>query len=240
MVSDRIGCNLNKFILPVIFVFLSFVFLISGIAMKKFFIVFTLILSGLMTRVSAQDPTAPSALRYFNKTDAGIGIGLGKFKTDIENGIQKSIKNDQLTVSIQTINGILISGRVGLGVGIGAEFWQKGMFYPVFAHVYYDFRAKENTPYAYINIGQAFGNRYSTTYYASGTGGLLFNLGVGYKMKIGKRFQFEYEVFYRYQAIKSTYQNSYQASDTATKYATTIDYTVPYHFAGFRIGVLFR
>jgi len=178
-------------------------------------------------------------LTYFNKTEAGIGIGFGKFKTDIYYGYQKTVKNDQVTISVQTINGIVISGRAGLGVGLGAEFWQKGMFYPVFAHLFYDFKPSGNTPYAYVNLGEAFGRRDSTYYYASGKGGFLFSIGAGYKMKIGKRFQFEYELFYRYQSIQSTYRNHYLAADS-TEQSSTADIKVPYHFAGFKIGVLFR
>jgi hypothetical protein len=189
----------------------------------------------------AQDPFAKpnQGIKYFNKTEAGIGIGLGHFKADIYYGIQKTLKNDQITVSIQTINGILISGRAGLGVGLGAEFWQKGMFYPVFGHLFYDFSPKENTLFASISVGQAFGHRDSTYYYASGKGGLMFGLSFGYKMKIGKRFQFEYEILYRYQAVLSTYQTYYTGADSLTHHTTT-DYKVPYHFAGFRIGVLFH
>lgn len=208
--------------------------------MNRFFrILVILVISGPVNLALAQDPTAQSALRYFNKTEAGIGIGLGKFKTDIFNGYQKTIKNDQFIISVQTINGIVISSRLGLGVGLGAEFWQKGMFYPVFGHICYDFKLSGNTPFAYINLGQAFGKRDSTFYYASGKGGFLFSIGAGYKMKIGKRFQFEYEIYYRYQAIQSTYKNYYVAADS-TEHFTTVDYKVPYHFAGFKIGVLFR
>lgn len=194
---------------------------------------------GLCNTVSAQDP-GRQTFRYFNKTEVGAGIGLGKFKTDImSNGFQRTIKNDQLVISPQTINGIIISERVGLGVGLGAEFWQKGMFYPVFAHLYYDFKPSENTPYAFINLGEVFGRCDSTYNYASGKGGLLFSLGVGFKMKIGKRFQFEYEIFYRYQAIQSTYRHYYLAADS-TEHFSTLDYKVPYHFAGFKIGILFH
>ncbi len=206
---------------------------------RSFHVLFILILSGLCNVASAQEPAAQPAFQYFNKTEVGIGIGLGKLKTDIYNGFQKTVKNDQIIISAQTINGIVISGRAGLGVGLGAEFWQKGMFYPLFAHLYYDFKPSDNTPFAYINLGEAFGKRDSTYYYASGKGGLLFSIGAGYKMKIGKRFQFEYEIFYRYQAIQSTYRQYYVAADS-TEHFATIDYKVPYHFAGFKIGVLFR
>jgi hypothetical protein len=206
---------------------------------SSFRFLFFLILMGVCKMSFTQDPAAQPAFRYFNKTETGIGIGLGKFKTDIYNGYQKTVKNDQIIISAQTINGIVFSGRLGLGVGLGAEFWQKGMFYPVFAHLYYDLRLSGNTPFAYINLGQAFGKRDSTYYYASGKGGFLFSIGAGYKMKIGKRFQFEYEIFYRYQAIQSTYKNYYVAADS-TEHYTIVDYKAPYHFAGFKIGVLFR
>jgi len=207
--------------------------------MNRLRIFILLIITGCYYSVSAQDQDAKPAFQYFNKTEAGIGLGLGKFKNDIFNGFQRTVKNDQVIISVQTINGIAFSGRAGLGVGLGAEFWQKGMFYPVFAHFYYDVKSSDNTPFVCINLGEAFGRRDSTYYYASGKGGLLFSIGVGYKMKVGKRFQFEYEIFYRYQSIQSTYRQYYVAADS-TEHFSTIDYKVPYHFAGFKIGVLFR
>jgi hypothetical protein len=204
---------------------------------RSFRILFVLVLSGLGNLVLAQDPDAKPAFQYFNKTEAGIGIGVGSFSADNIRGYVKKVKNDQIVISVQTINGIIISGRAGLGVGLGAEFWQKGMFYPVFAHLYYDLNPSDNTPFAYVNLGEAFGKRDSTYYYTSGKGGFLFSIGAGYKMKVGKRFQFEYEIFYRYQAIQSSYRTYY---DTIPTHFTTTEYKVPYHFAGFKIGVLFR
>jgi hypothetical protein len=186
-----------------------------------------------------QEQPAAMTFGYFNKTEAGIGIGVGKYKGDIYYGYQTTLKNTQTIFSIETINGIVISGRAGLGLGVGAEFWNKGMFYPVFAHFYYDFKLADNTPFAYINLGNAFGSRDSTTSYASGKGGLLFSIGAGYKMKIGKHFRFEYEIFYRYQAIQSTYRNYYMAADSTERQSTN-DYTVPNHFIGLKIGVSYR
>jgi hypothetical protein len=206
---------------------------------RLFLLLSILVFTGLCNPAFAQDPTEKPAFQYFNKTGAGIGIGLGKFKNDINYGFQTKLKNDQVIISAQTINGIVISGRVGLGLGLGAEFWEKGMFYPVFGHLYYDFKPADNTLFAYIDLGELFGRRDSTSHYASGKGGVLFSIGVGYKMKIGKRFQFEYGIFYRYQAIQSTYRNYFLGADS-TKRVTIVDYKVPYHFAGFRIAVLFH
>jgi len=197
----------------------------------------TLILSGWFNLVLAQGNSEKPAFQYFNKTEVGVGIGFGSFGTDNVLGYTKKVRNDQIIVSPQTINGIVISGRAGLGIGLGAEFWERGMFYPVFAHFFYDFKPSDNTPFAYFNLGEAFGKRYSTSYYESGNGGFLFCIGVGFKKKIGKRFQFEYEIFYRYQAITSNYRTYY---DTVPSHYTTTEYKVPYNFAGFKIGVLFK
>jgi hypothetical protein len=205
--------------------------------MHRVCIFFALLISGLVNFVFAQDSSEKPAFQYFNKTEVGIGIGLGSFGTDNYQGYVKKVKNDQIIVSPQTINGIVISGRAGLGVGLGAEFWKKGMFYPVFAHFFYDFKPSDNTPYAYINLGEAFGKRDSTSSYESGKGGFLFSIGIGFKKSIGKRFQFEYELFYRYQAITSNYRTYY---DTIASHYTTTEYKVPYNFVGFKIGVLFK
>ena len=190
------------------------------------------------TRLIAQESSARTSLEYFNKTEIGTALGFGKFNGDIDSGFtQRKLKNDQLIFPIQTINGFIISGRVGIGLGLGVEIWKEGLFYPVFGHIYYDFKAADNTFFAGMNLGTAIGTRNATSYYPSGKGGFLFSLGVGYKMKVLKRLQFEYELFYRYQAIESYYTVYYDAA--RTKF-TQVDQKVPYNFAGFKIGIFFH
>jgi hypothetical protein len=191
----------------------------------------------MVNLVCAQDHNDYAGFQYFNKTEAGIGLGFGSFSTDNIRGYEKKVKNDQKSFSGETINGVIISGRAGLGVGLGVEFWDNGLFYPVFAHFFYDLKKADNTPFAYINLGEAFGTRYSTYYYERGKGGFLFTVGAGYKMKVAKSVQFEYELFYQYQAVSSNYKTYY---DTVPTHFTTTDYKVPYNFAGFKIGVLFH
>jgi hypothetical protein len=184
----------------------------------------------------AQESNARPSLEYFNKTEIGTALGIGSFKGDIDSGFaQRKLRNDQLIFPIQTINGFIISGRVGIGLGLGVEIWKEGLFYPVFGHIYYDFKASENTFFASMNLGTAIGTRYATTYYPSGKGGLLFTIGAGYKMKVLKRLAFEYELYYRYQAIESYYTVYY----TRTKY-TQMDDKFPYNFVGFKIGIFFH
>jgi len=65
----------------------------------------------------------------------------------------------------------------------------------------------------------------------------MLQIGIGYKMKVTKRLRFYYEVFYKYQALESSY-NRWVTTDS-TVYSSTIDYKVPLNFLGFRIGISF-
>jgi len=189
-----------------------------------------LLLPGPMLSVPGQTNDSIVPIKFFTKANVGVGIGLGYFKTDFLQGYQLRIKNDEILYSVSSVNGILFSGRTGLGIGAGVQPWKDGLFFPVFLHLFYDLDPKENTFYGAISAGYSFGKRYSTVFYESGTGGLMMNLGLGYKMKISKRLKFEYEVFYNYQSVKSKYYYN----------SVLIEYTVPYHFAGFKLGIDFH
>jgi hypothetical protein len=198
---------------------------------KKHLILLMIFLSilhlGPGMRVSGQTSDSIKLIKFFTKANIGVGIGLGYFKTDFVNGHQMRIKNDEILYSVNSINGILFSERTGLGIGVGLQPWKDGFFIPVFLHLFYDLDPKENTFYGAISAGYSFGTRYSTVFYESGTGGLMLNLGLGYKMKVSEKLKFEYEVFYNYQSVKSKYYYN----------SVPIEYTVPYHFAGFRLGI---
>lgn len=174
---------------------------------------------------------------YFNRTEAGFSFGVGSFKTDIRNGIQRTIRNDEIVISFQTINGIAYHNRIGIGAGIGIEKWQHGLFFPVFGQLFYDVRPKDNTFFGQASLGTAIGSRDSTAFYHQGDGGLMFQLGIGYKMKVFKRLRFYYEIFYKYQSVFSTYGNTVTTDSTSV--TREFDYKVPLHFAGFRIGISF-
>jgi hypothetical protein len=193
---------------------------------------------GLSVPLHAQDRKGNMSMEFFDKTEIGTAIGFGTFKGDIDSGYtQRKLNNDELIFPFQTINGFIISGKVGIGLGLGVEVWKDGLFFPVFGHVYYDFRTTDNTFFAALNLGNDFGTRYASSYYAEGKGGLLFSIGAGYKMRIAKRLQFTYEICYRYQEIESHYTVYFDAARTKS---TTVDEKFPYNFAGFKVGIFFR
>ena len=196
------------------------------------------ILLPMGTTHSQTGQKTPNALRYGNQTDLGIAFGVGKFKTDIVKGVQKSVKNDEFVITFQTVNGIRYKERLFLGVGIGAELWQNGLFFPLFGHLSFDIQPKENTFFAAMNLGNSFGNRYATSFYAKGKGAFMAVIGIGYKQKVAPRLKFIYELYYKYQAINSTYIIS-TVTDSTQVDSDPMDYKVPNHFIGFRIGISF-
>ncbi len=186
-----------------------------------------------------EEAKKPSSVKFFNKTEAGVSFGIGSFNADVENGIQKQIRNDEIPIVLQTTNGIMYMNQLALGVTVGAERWTNGLFWPVYGYLGYDFKPATNSIFANLYLGYGFGTRYSTTYVQEGTGGFSFSIGVGYKMPVTKKLKFMYEVFYKYQSIESAYVNSWEVTnDTGTvTRSSLVDYKFPLHFMGFRIGI---
>jgi len=186
----------------------------------------------------AQSEYADRSLKYFNKTEAGVSFGIGSFKTDVYNGVQKSVRNDEIIATFQTVNGFKYMNKVAIGLSVGAEVWQNGVFYPVYAYLGYDFKPADHNFFANIYLGYAYGDRDSTSFYNKGTGALAFSIGIGYKMQVTKKLKLMYEVFYKYQAMESYYSSFYIRNDSIIA-ATKIDYKIPLSFAGFKIGICF-
>jgi len=178
------------------------------------------------------------SLKFFNKTEFGASFGIGSFKTDIIDGTQKKIKNDELVITLQTINGVKYMNRLGLGASIGFEKWRNGFFWPLYAFVGYDFKPTGNTFFTNIYLGYSFGTRYGTTHFEDGQGAFSFSIGVGYKMNVANKINFMYEVFYKYQSLESSYGVFISDSNHVPRKIRTVDYKVPLHFAGFKIGVV--
>jgi|WetSurMetagenome_2_1015567.scaffolds.fasta_scaffold40554_3 hypothetical protein len=203
--------------------------------MQRIVPLFFLVLAG--SSLAAQEQNNEKSARYFNQTELGIGFGVGKFNTDITPQGQYTVKNNEVPISLQTINGFIFNERIGAGLGLGVEMWKDGLFFPLFGQLTYYFKAEEKGFFVSGNIGYGFGTRDSTSIYHAGTGALTAGVSLGYRMKVAKRLQFMYEFYYKYQAIQSSYSIYYSDS---TRQDALIDYKVPMNFLGFRIGVIFK
>ena len=202
----------------------------------------------LFLRTAAQESdTASGALKYFNKTELGVSMGIGSFQTDVfsgKNGYTTNAKNDEIVATLQTVNGIMYNNRWMLGVSLGVEKWREGLFWPIYGYLGYNFKRADNTFFANIYLGYGLGTRYTTSFYNQGSGAFALMLGVGYKMKVSKNLKFGYEIFYKYQALNSSYKVYYsQLQADSVHYAwvpkSNVDYKIGLNFAGFKLSVFF-
>ncbi|MCX6284896.1 MAG: hypothetical protein NTW31_11760 [Bacteroidetes bacterium] len=190
--------------------------------------------------------TASNTLKYFNKTELGVSFGIGSYPNNIYNGVTYKLKNDEIVATLQTVNGVMYNNRWLLGVSVGVEKWRYGLFWPVYGYLGYNFKRTDNTFFANIYLGYGIGTRYShgggeydRSSVAEGKGAFALMIGVGYKMKVSKSIKFGYEIFYKYQALNTSYQNIYQKNDSIPPVSSTVNYKLGLHFAGFKLAIFF-
>ena len=130
----------------------------------------------------------PEKLDYFNKSF----IGFLPSTNNSGNSFSK-----QRGTLISTVNGIKINSNlaVGIGVGIGAYVNPTFTSIPVFLDGNYYLYKKNNSPYAYADLGYSF----STANFIKG--GILLEAGLGWKFKITDKFMLGPQVGYRNQSI---------------------------------------
>lgn len=125
---------------------------------------------------------------YFNRTKLGLqpGIRYG----DRPSGFQ------QRGSLMSTINGYHLSSNIALGIGVGLSQYQNPdvTTIPVFANVDYYLLKKRSTPYAVGSLGYGFVTNDFLV------GGLVSELGIGWRFKSGKKIHLGPELTYRYQS----------------------------------------
>lgn len=213
-----------------------------------FYFIATTFLFVFFKGFSQESDTASNTLKYFNKTEFGVSFGIGSFPNNVVNGSTLKIKNDEIIATLQTVNGVMYNNRWMLGVSIGMEKWRNGLFWPIYGYLGYNFKRTDNTFFANIYLGYGLGTRYSyggvdnnPSYVAQGTGAFALMIGVGYKMKVTKKLKFGYEIFYKYQAVNSSYYNYYtaQKGDSSITVRSLISNKTGLSFAGFKIAIFF-
>ncbi|TAH01450.1 MAG: hypothetical protein EAZ15_07305 [Sphingobacteriales bacterium] len=127
---------------------------------------------------------------FFNKTKLGV---LLRLKTE-------PVGNSQLSklgngTEITTINGLHINSKWAIGLGISANSYINPTLtlYPVFANVHYYFKDEIKTPFLFGNIG------YNMLFDSSYKGGLMYETGLGYNLKLGRKTALTPEISYKYQ-----------------------------------------
>lgn len=127
---------------------------------------------------------------FFNKTKLGALIRTKTEPTGTTN-FSKMGNGTEIT----TINGYFINSTWAVGLGISANSYVNPTLsmYPVFANIHYYFKDQAKTPFAFANMGY---NIFFDDFYK---GGILYEVGLGYHLKLGKKTILTPEIAYKYQ-----------------------------------------
>ncbi|WP_373514669.1 hypothetical protein [Persicitalea sp.] len=132
----------------------------------------------------AQDATFKK--HYLNQTE--VGIMLGRVKADPyagQGGRGQEIVQNRTNLSLQTLNGIQCSPRLGIGVITGMDWYNSALVNPIGAGLRYDLTGKSTARlYASADAGYGFTWFHDDSEGFDTRGGLMLNPGLG--LRIGK------------------------------------------------------
>lgn len=142
---------------------------------------------------------------FFNKTKIGILI---RTKTNPEPISTSQLNKSGNGTEISTINGWYINPKLAIGLGIGVTSYINPTvsFYPVFTNIHYYFLNQIKTPFVFTNIG------YNIEFDSFLKGGLLYEAGLGYNLKIGKKIALTPEIAYKTQNYREIFFTDEKAS----------------------------
>ncbi len=142
--------------------------------------------------------------RYLNHTE--IGLMLGRVKYDPyagQGGTPQNISENRINLTLQLLNGVQYSPRLGIGVITGLDWYNSALVNPVGLGLRYDLAGKKNTRlYASTDAGYGFTWFHQNSDGFDTHGGLMLNPGLG--LRIGKPdgAAFTLSFSYKHQDVK--------------------------------------
>lgn len=130
-----------------------------------------------------------------------------------------SAHNSQVApFSLLSVNGYRAPNGLFAGIGTGIEFFSNS-YLPVFFDIRYDLFGKDVVPYALARAGYGFPlsadyTEYDVSYTYSG--GPLFGVGMGLKIRTRNHFAWDVELLYRHQ--ETSYKEVYEWNNQEYEY----------------------
>ena len=168
---------------------------------------------------------------FFNITKIGF-IAITNLKQDVfiegEGGFYSELDtNKSHAWSLQTINGYFISPKFSLGIAVGLDGYHNPNFntLPVLLDIRTYMSDEENSLYAFLDIGPSLriGGENSQL-----RKGMVFNIGIGYKFKVGKKLFLISDLSYSHKTISLT-----------DEWIDKSDFVIKANGIGLNLGIIF-
>ncbi|WP_113639594.1 hypothetical protein [Nubsella zeaxanthinifaciens] len=150
---------------------------------------------------------------YFNLTELGYFAVNNDYETQITPSSFSVIYDGAYAISLRNINGWFVTNKLSVGLGVGLENYTRKSSsaiydntFQIFLDARYYLKNKVNTFFAYADVGS------SVAISDVIEKGPMFNLGLGYKLKMTKRTALVGSLGFIDQTIKEeapVYKNRY-------------------------------
>ena len=132
-----------------------------------------------------------------------------KFQSSLQAGSLFGQAGSKPASTISTINGIKIK-QWFTGIGVGIDYYGAKRSVPLFAAVQKNLSSKVNTFFLYGNAGYNFAwlkddEKIKNVAYSKQVGGLFYDAGIGYKIKIFRNNYFGLSAGYSFKQVKEQY-----------------------------------
>jgi hypothetical protein len=155
-----------------------------------------------------------------NRDQVSIGFGSGFVNVTSIGFLAGSSHNQQVApLSLLMVNGYRTSSGLFAGFGTGIEFFSTS-YLPLYLDLRYDFLGKDVVPYVMAKGGYGVPlspdrSEYDISYEYSG--GPLYGLGIGLKIRTRSHFAWDVELLYRYQ--ETNYKEIYDWNNQEYEYS---------------------
>jgi hypothetical protein len=145
---------------------------------------------------------------YFNLTEITAFSGNNQYEYQVTPNKFDGSTDGAYAFSLRNINGYFITNKIAIGLGVGLEnythadsYFNNNNLFLMFLDARYYFKNSANTFFAYGDIGSSIK---IADHFDKGP---MYNLGVGYKFKVGKNTALTTGLGYADQSIKHDNSN---------------------------------
>jgi hypothetical protein len=168
--------------------------------MKKTLIILAI---SILTIKSYSQTITKQEKGYFNLTEISAFGGNNAFDFQVTTNKYESRSDGAYAFSLRNINGYFITNKIAVGLGVGLEnythsdsYFNTNNLFLLFLDTRYYFKNSANTFFAYGDIGS------SVKIADNIDKGPMYNLGIGYKFKVGNKTALTAGLGYVDQSIK--------------------------------------
>jgi hypothetical protein len=161
---------------------------------------------------------------------------MGMFLSGAQLGCTNCSLSNKITFSAQAVNGIQLSKRFSVGLGVGLDTYDQWKTMPVFIHVSQKLMGRKNGLLVQFSSGYAFGFMDKLGYELSDLkecGGMMYHPAIVYQFNY-YRLKIYFSAGIKYQTV--SYSTSTRYTDFYGSHYSETNYTTDLRRAVFQVG----